>query len=224
MAVAAPRICSATSPIRSASRSTRRQARSTGAATTRSRSASGTSTEPAHETCSPRENYPTGIVVDDATGKIYWTNEFAGQIRVGNLDGTGATNLFAPKGGIGGLALDPGTGKLYWGDFVDQTIEVGNADGTGTPQSLFSNEPKRVVRGPAPSSRGNGCSARDGKWGAWCAAVVQPGELGGRCPEHVLLPGSAHVRLPVVCERVDHPRRHGDHLHPAPLRASTRAR
>ena len=160
------------------------------------------------------ENYPTGIVVDDAAGKIYWTNEFAGQIRVGNLNGTGATNLFAPKGGIGGLALDPGTGKLYWGDFQDKTIEVGNANGTGAPQSLFSNELSAWFVALLRAPSGTGAPQVTGSQTIWCAAVVQSGKLGSRRPEHVVLPGSAHVRLPVVCERGEHPGRHREHVHP----------
>lgn len=73
--------------------------------------------------------------IDTAAGKIYWADQ-TGQVRVGNLDGSGtAQTLFDGEGDTSGVAVDPSAGKVYWG--TQAAIRVGNTDGTGA-QTLFS--------------------------------------------------------------------------------------
>jgi PKD domain-containing protein len=67
---------------------------------------------------------PTGVAIDDATGQIYWTNEF-GSIYTAGLDGSNPH----PVGIIGktvsdpkGVAIDPDAGLLFWGNDSDKTI------------------------------------------------------------------------------------------------------
>ena len=75
------------------------------------------------------------VVVDDATGKMYWTNTQVpviaggGRIQRANLDGSGVEdvvtdNLMHPVG----IALDLAQEKVYWTDLE------GNLDGTGKIQ------------------------------------------------------------------------------------------
>ena len=91
------------------------------------------------------ERNPIGVAVDAEAGKIYWTDlgnccSGPGQVRVGNLDGTGASTLFGGEGGPGGLAIDPGAKKIYWANFSPGVIRSGNLNGSGTASTLFSGE------------------------------------------------------------------------------------
>ena len=82
---------------------------------------------------------PCGIAANPAAGKIYWANWNAGEIRVGNLNGTGASTLFAePGNNLCGVAVDPTAGKIYWANFSTNEIRVGNLNGTGTASTLFT--------------------------------------------------------------------------------------
>jgi DNA-binding beta-propeller fold protein YncE len=91
------------------------------------------------------ERNPIGVAVDPAAGKIYWTDlgnccSGPGQVRVGNLNGSGTpSTLFDGEGGPGGLAIDPGANKIYWATFGPGVIRVGNLDGTGA-STLFGGE------------------------------------------------------------------------------------
>jgi uncharacterized protein (DUF2147 family) len=91
------------------------------------------------------ERNPIGVAINPAAGKIYWTDlgsccSGPGQVRVGNLDGTGASTLFGDELSPGGLAIDPGANKIYWATFGGGAIRSGNLNGTGTASSLFSSE------------------------------------------------------------------------------------
>jgi hypothetical protein len=75
---------------------------------------------------------------------IYWTDYTSGQIRVGNLDGTGSPRtLFGEETQPMGIAIDPAAGKIYWSAAVPNCtglcglIRVGNLDGSGSAQTLF---------------------------------------------------------------------------------------
>jgi DNA-binding beta-propeller fold protein YncE len=73
-----------------------------------------------------------------AADSVYWTDG-SGAIRVGNLNGTGAHNLFTGEMDPKGVAVDPATGKIYWADFGSGAIRVGNLNGTGA-HNLFTGE------------------------------------------------------------------------------------
>jgi hypothetical protein len=91
------------------------------------------------------ERNPIGVAINPAAGKIYWTVlgnccSGPGQVRVGNLDGTGASTLFGDEGSPGGLAIDPGANEIYWATFGPGVIRSASLDGTGTASTLFSGE------------------------------------------------------------------------------------
>lgn len=92
------------------------------------------------------ERNPIGVAIDPAAGKIYWTDlgnccSGPGQVRVGNLDGSGTpSTLFDGEGGPGGLAIDPGANKIYWATFGPGVIRSGPLDGSGPASTLFGNE------------------------------------------------------------------------------------
>lgn len=107
----------------------------------------------------PKGSGPVGMAIDPAAGKLYWTNwgwnypspngEW-GQVRVGNLDGSGAPKtLYEGEWAGGGLGLDPAAGKLYWTRggrlHEDKTLDpgairVGKIDGSASAQDLYANE------------------------------------------------------------------------------------
>ena len=86
------------------------------------------------------ENNPIGVAVDSAAGKIYWTNLNSGEVRSGNVNGTGATTLFnSPT--PSGPAIDPIAGKIYWSSWTSGNgIRVGSLDGSGVASTLFNGE------------------------------------------------------------------------------------
>jgi hypothetical protein len=127
---------------------------------------------------------PEGVAIDAAAGKIYWaetgtgagtgTANGSGAIRVANLDGTGARDLFTGESQPSGVAIDPATGLIYWADAVRGagTIRVGNLDGSGAPRTLFAGEdwPVGVTIDPT-----------DGKiyWGSYNSYLIRVGNLDG---------------------------------------------
>ena len=97
---------------------------------------------------------PCGVALNPAAGKAYWANWDSGEIRVGNLDGTGANTLFDDGFvNVCGVAVDPANNKIYWANFSTQQIRVGNLDGTGTASTLFTDpggsDPSGVAIDPA---------------------------------------------------------------------------
>jgi putative pyrroloquinoline-quinone binding quinoprotein len=127
------------------------------------------------------ESYPVGLTIDPAAGKIYWGSYDTFKIRVGNLNGTGASDLFTGENYPTQLAIDPAAGKLYWTDEFAGTVRVGNLDGTGAA-SLYSGEGD--VGGVAidPST---------GKiyWSDWNHGTVRVGSLNGAAPAQSLYTG-----------------------------------
>jgi DNA-binding beta-propeller fold protein YncE len=118
---------------------------------------------------------PCGVAIDPAAGKIYWANWSGGGVRVGNLDGTGASTLFGESdNNICGVAVDPAAGKIYWANFTTNTIKVGNLNGSGSPTTLFS-EPS----GSAPSGVAIDPAAGKIYWTNQFTDQVRVGNLGG---------------------------------------------
>ena len=92
---------------------------------------------PARDLYSGENKNTRGIVLDPASGKIYWTVSDSGKIRVGSLDGRPARDLYTGEGNPQGLALDPASGKLYW--IGGGAIRVGDVSG-GPPHDLYPGE------------------------------------------------------------------------------------
>ena len=135
------------------------------------------------------------MAVDPAAGKIYWTNEFNGNVRAGNLNGTGATSLYTGEGDVGGVAIDPGAGKIYWTNWNLGTIRVGSLDGTAPAQSLYTGQtdPWMVALLRAPV--GTGAPQVSGSSRGWPDADLQPGDLGIGSLECLPVPGAPEHRV-----------------------------
>jgi PQQ-like domain len=86
-----------------------------------------------------------------ASDSIYWSSYTnGGPVRVGDLGGSGARDLFTGESSPEGVAIDLAAGKVYWADTTSGTIRVGNLDGTGA-RDLYTGEsqPSGVAIDPA---------------------------------------------------------------------------
>ncbi len=202
-----PRPCSTAVRARYAGwRSTPRRTRSTGPTSAPTRSASATWTDRAPpRPCSQSrpEARPSGVAIDPATNKIYWTNQFTDQVRVGNLDGSGtASTLFggANEDNPIGVAIDPAAGKIYWTNLNSGTVRVGTWTASGTASTLFGSEnsPGGVAIDPAA-----------GKiyWDSFFGGTIRVGNLDGSGTASTLFgPGGSNplfaalLRAPVGTE------------------------
>jgi DNA-binding beta-propeller fold protein YncE len=90
----------------------------------------------------------TGVAVDPAGGKIYWTEYGNGPhddaVRRANLDGSNVETLFDATHGLQTperITVDSWAGKIYWADLHAGRVLRSNLDGTGleTLQSGLGN-------------------------------------------------------------------------------------
>jgi hypothetical protein len=82
----------------------------------------------------PESSSPWGIAIDEASGKIYWTDTAGSDIYKSNLDGTSVEAVFTGIDSNGGLALDIDGGRIFYTG--GNTVKVANMDGTGIPYDL----------------------------------------------------------------------------------------
>jgi DNA-binding beta-propeller fold protein YncE len=87
---------------------------------------------------------PRGVVIDSATGRIYWANQGNDTISYANLDGSGGGGQLNLSGASPsephGLAIDPAAGRIYFANDAD-TISYANLDGSGGGQLDISGAP-----------------------------------------------------------------------------------
>jgi hypothetical protein len=104
---------------------------------------------------------------------IYWTSPLSnpGAIRVGNLDGGMAQDLYTGETRSEGIAIDPAAGKIYWTTNSSGAIRVGNLDGSGV-HDLYTGE-----NGP----QGIAIDPTAGKiyWANNSSGVIRVGNLDG---------------------------------------------
>ena len=95
---------------------------------------------------------PSGLVLDVARGKMYWTDKWASLpfqsgLRRANLDGSNIETLILPGGAPSDLALDVGEGKMYW--VRDPNIQRANLDGSNIETLVTGlDRPTSVALGP----------------------------------------------------------------------------
>ena len=69
---------------------------------------------------------PGSIALDPSGGKMYWTDDGAGQIRRSDLDGSNVESLVSGLADPVGIALNLTAGQLYWADRTLGGIYRGN--------------------------------------------------------------------------------------------------
>jgi DNA-binding beta-propeller fold protein YncE len=96
---------------------------------------------------------PTGIAVDTAGGKMYWTTPL--DIQRANLDGSNIETLTTSTLFPQGITVDPGGGKMYWVDLglliVLSSVQRANLDGSD-PEVLVTRgvlDPADIAVNPA---------------------------------------------------------------------------
>ena len=77
-----------------------------------------------------RLDFPLGIALDVAGGKMYWTDAGTGRIHRSNLDGSNIEDLVTGLDFPLGIALDIAGGKMYWTDAGTGRIHRLNLDGS----------------------------------------------------------------------------------------------
>ncbi len=74
---------------------------------------------------------PSGIALDVAGGKMYWTDSGTDKIQRANFDGSDVEDLVTQGlDGPRGIALDMAGGKMYWTDWRTDKIQRANLDGS----------------------------------------------------------------------------------------------
>lgn len=90
----------------------------------------------------PAEAFPFGLKIDEAGGKIYWTEMMTARVMEGSIEGETiqpATLLFDASDGFAvpaNIALDPAAGRIYIIDIGNGGIYAGALDGSGALQAL----------------------------------------------------------------------------------------
>jgi len=86
---------------------------------------------------------PSGLALDPAAGRVYWSAFFGNAIGVANLDGsngedlpTGTATILRPQG----VAIDPIGGRTYWTNWETNGPQIGytSLDGSGAGGDLNS--------------------------------------------------------------------------------------
>ena len=94
-------------------------------------------------------DWPSGIALDIAGGKMYWTDlRGTNKIQRSNLDGTQVENLVTNADGVGAprdIALDVAGGKMYWTDGVTDKIQRSNLDGTQVEDLVHIHSPSGIA-------------------------------------------------------------------------------
>ena len=91
---------------------------------------------------------PSGIALDVAGGKIYWTDIGAGKIQRANLDGSAVEDIltvgavFAPLA----VALDVNGNKIYWTEIWTSSFRATVACSAGSSTTCCPSDPTNSRR------------------------------------------------------------------------------
>uniref|UniRef100_UPI00227AF889 Calx-beta domain-containing protein n=1 Tax=Algoriphagus sp. PAP.12 TaxID=2996678 RepID=UPI00227AF889 len=72
----------------------------------------------------------SGIALDLANNKIYWSQFYLDKIRRANLDGTNVEDVLTTSNNPSGVFVDNFNGKLYWGKYNSDVFSRSNLDGS----------------------------------------------------------------------------------------------
>jgi sugar lactone lactonase YvrE len=137
---------------------------------------------------------PSGIALDIAAGKMYWTENIADKIRRANLDGTVVEDLVTTGLSIpSGIALDIADGKMYWTDPGTDKIQRADLDGSNVVDLITA----------LPNPFGIALDVAGGKmyWTDYGADKIQRADLDGSAVEDLVTTGlftPQHIALDVA--------------------------
>ena len=135
---------------------------------------------------------PSGIALDIAGGKMYWTDWVANKIQCANLDGTNVQTLVTTENHPWDIALDVAGGKMYWTMSSiaesDGEIQCANLDSTNVQTLVTGLYWPRYVTLDVAGGKMYWTIAETG------ASAIQRANLDGTTVE-IVVP-SAHLELP----------------------------
>ena len=123
---------------------------------------------------------PSGLALDTAGGKMYWTDSDTGSraIRRANLDGKGVEDVLVTSGTPSRVVLDTAGGKMYWTESL--AVRRANLDGTGIETLWTTTEPS------SPNSVALDVAAGKVYWADSTQKLIRRANLDGSAPEVVL--------------------------------------
>ena len=99
-------------------------------------------------------DYPIGIALDVAGGKMYWVDNSAQKIQRANLDGSNIQDLITGLDHPQCITLDVAGGKMYWTEYDTGKIQRANLDGSNIGDLITGlNAPRDIALG-IPSATG----------------------------------------------------------------------
>ena len=135
-------------------------------------------------------DYPYGIALDMAGGKIYWTG--TGKIQRADLNGSNVEDLFTGLDYPYGIALDMAGGKIYWTDWDSGKIQCADFNGSNVEDLVTGLDSPRAIA----------LDVAGGKiyWTDYFAGKIQRADLNGSNVEDLVggLEGSTDLALDIA--------------------------
>lgn len=87
------------------------------------------------------EDGVSGLAINLAANRLYWTNQFGGQVRTGDIsNSSSASDLYTGQNNPLGVALDAANGILYWASLNGGAIRTASSAGGGAVTNLYTGE------------------------------------------------------------------------------------
>ena len=124
-------------------------------------------------------NGPGGIVLDNVSGRLFWTEHEANKIKSSNLDGGDLRQILQLSDGARPWSIILVEGRLYWGNWRNKTLQSCTKSGDD-PRVLYVgsnliNQLAFVARNFPPMSRKNDCEGQN------CANICVLNSISFRC-------------------------------------------